>query len=558
MRKKHPHQYDEERSRSHPSLTIYQSIGEEGSESQARDTQQDLEIEDDNHESADLDLLTAARGHSRDDNNLQVFGITNPFHSPVSETGQLHRSINLPDALSPTDLSYLQDNWFPSENQMAVGVRLYFAHVSDYIPFLHPPTFDVTVAPWYLVFAVLALAYQHGEDPDSAYTPASAAALSLRCFHRGRVLAVAEEGNAVDLNAGTTVVQAYLLLQICAMMYLCGNEASYALKLHSRSAALARSTGLMHTLRSENSGGDLKSLWLNFVVDESRKRTVLAMHQLDALWYQFLSVPRLLSHLEIKQDLPCPRDIWLSKSETQWAHKQLLSGGTTSGMPYADTIRRFLAEEPDLDSLPAFDAYGAINITQFLISSAREISGWSTMTGRLSMERFEPLRSALVALQPFVSTGSLNAVESGTLLSQATWEMAMIELQIWSPSHTGGIVEGSIDRVLRQLAYLAPSYEFLIESNTAESIQPHVNWFLRYLDRPPPATEAPWVVLLTYKAFLIAWQLLKGGLPGVMDVVGVLQGDVEGARHWALHAFSQRRKQRLAQITMTCIEGLDR
>lgn len=36
-----------------------------------------------------------------------------------------------------------------------------------------------------------------------------------------------------------------------------------------------------------------------------------------------------------------------------------------------------------------FDAYGSLLIILFLMSSVREQSGWSTMTGRVSFERFE-------------------------------------------------------------------------------------------------------------------------------------------------------------------------
>ncbi|KAI3400988.1 hypothetical protein diail_1196 [Diaporthe ilicicola] len=49
------------------------------------------------------------------------------------------------------------------------------------------------------------------------------------------------------------------------------------------------------------------SLWGEFIRSQSHKRTLFAVHQIDALLYQFLSIPRSLSHLEIKHELPCPR-----------------------------------------------------------------------------------------------------------------------------------------------------------------------------------------------------------------------------------------------------------
>jgi hypothetical protein len=38
---------------------------------------------------------------------------------------------------------------------------------------------------------------------------------------------------------------------------------------------------------------------------------------------------------------------------------------------------------------PKYDAHGGLLIILFMLSSVREQSGWSTMTGRISFERFE-------------------------------------------------------------------------------------------------------------------------------------------------------------------------
>jgi hypothetical protein len=43
-------------------------------------------------------------------------------------------------------------------------------------------------------------------------------------------------------------------------------------------------------------------MWREAKKAESRKQTILAAHQIDALWYQLLSVPRSLSYLEIKHE----------------------------------------------------------------------------------------------------------------------------------------------------------------------------------------------------------------------------------------------------------------
>jgi hypothetical protein len=122
----------------------------------------------------------------------------------------------------------------------------------------------------------------------------------------------------------------------------------------------------------------------------SFRRTLLTVYQVDALWYQILSIPRSLSHLEIKHDLPCPEEIWMSSSAAAWAHLRLTNQYPAASIRYSEAIRRILClESGDLLNLPIADPYGAINIIHFLQSSIREVSGWSTMTGRVSLERFE-------------------------------------------------------------------------------------------------------------------------------------------------------------------------
>ncbi|KAF7539279.1 hypothetical protein G7054_g2269 [Neopestalotiopsis clavispora] len=405
---------------------------------------------------------------------------------------------------------------------------------------------------------ILCVAYQYGDDPDFEDATGSGATMSIRCFHRARALLSIEEDGQDESMPHLTMVQAYFLLQICSMMYLCGKDSAYGLKMHSKMISHARIGGLLQPTPSESgSAGDLESLWRDFIRMESLKRTVFAVHQIDALWYQILSVPRQLSHLEIRHDLPCPEKHWTASSAAEWAHQQLIARQSNSPIRYTDAVRRFLSSEADATSIPAFDPYGAINITQFLISSAREISGWSTMTGMLSLERFEPLRSSLVALGPYIRQQPDATPSAYAALCEATWQTAMIELQVWSPSHVGGIVEGSIDAILTQSTYLSPHVELLSETSIAKAVQPHVNWFLHYLDTTTTAEyEAPWVTLYAYKAFLIAWQLVRGGKPGSMEIVGVHDGDVEGAMRWAREVFQRRQRWQLGKLIMKCLDSI--
>ncbi|KAM5341945.1 hypothetical protein ACJ41O_014976 [Fusarium nematophilum] len=467
----------------------------------------------------------------------------------------------IPNSLLSLDLPPAQEEWSPSASQIARGCHLFFTHISPFAPFLHQPTFDASRIASHLLLSMLCLAYQYGEDPDCGDQEGSGVSLSERCFHSARVVIARDEERADDLTQNVSMVQAYLLLQIYAMMYLCGNNSAYGLKTHSKMIGLARAGGLAQPISAESAATkDLDSLWRGFINAESLKRTLFAAHQIDTIWYQFLSIPRQLSHLEIKHELPCPEDYWTASSSVEWAHRQLVAGKPGSPVQYPDAVRHFLSSDGDIGAIPAFDPYGAINITHFLVSSAQEISGWCTMTGMLSIERLEPLRSSLHALSPFICSKSAETGEpTHAGLCEATWESAMIEVQIWSPSHTGGIVGGSMDAVLHQLTYLAPSCEFLCESSTAKAIQPHVDWFLRYLDSAVvPDREAPWITLYAYKAFMIAWQLVSGGALGSMQVVGIQDGDARGALAWARSVFGRRQRWQLGKIIMSCLDTLEK
>lgn len=482
-------------------------------------------------------------------------GLSTP--SPGSSCDGAISLSGLPEGLSPKDLPYLRNEWYPSIAQVERGLDLYFAHVSHFLPFLHRPTLDTAALPAYLIVSILSLGYQYAEDPTSGEQPGSGEQLSLLCFHRARVLAASEEEVEGDQPHNIALVQTLLLLEVCAMFYICGKTSTQGLKMHSRMIAIARSTGLMRTELPATAGTKcLDSMWREAMKAESHKRTILAAHQIDALWYQFLSVPRCLSHLEVKHDLPCPEDSW--NTAAAWAHQQLLLSHTRP-VQYTEAVRLFLSRSPEVDAIPPFDPYGAINIAQFLLSSAREVSGWSTMTGQVSLERFEPLRASLVALAPFICPQDDATTNPHAGSRAATWEMAMIELNIWSPSHTGGIVESSIDGVLSHSTYLAWSSELPFGSDILASIQPHLDWFLRHLDASDEgALEAPWLDLYAYRAFLLAWQLVRGGVPGAMHAVGVQDNDASGAVAWMRSAFSRKRSSRIRDMIVDCLDVLDK
>lgn len=123
-----------------------------------------------------------------------------------------------------------------------------------------------------------------------------------------------------------------------------------------------------------------------------RHRTLLSVHQIDCMWYHFLSLPRSLSHLEIKHDVPCPESWWQIASAAEWAHRTLTVGPAQRSVRYWELVRRMFSQEclsVENLSTTTLEPYGAANIMLFLQSSVREASGWATMTGRLSMDRVE-------------------------------------------------------------------------------------------------------------------------------------------------------------------------
>ncbi|KAI0532253.1 fungal-specific transcription factor domain-containing protein [Xylaria digitata] len=452
----------------------------------------------------------------------------------------------------------LQEDWAPSPFQYARGCELFFTHVAHYVPFIHYSTFDQSQTPLYLLLSMLCLGYQYGEDPDCEYETGTGARLSRRCFRRARACIATIEEDEEEATQQLSLVQSYLLLQICAMMFLCGKDSFYGLGAHSKMISHARSGGLMRPVLDNIQGaGDLETLWQGFLTAESLKRTLFAVHQIDALWYQVLSIPRQLSHLEVKHELPCREDLWNASSAAEWAHRRLISQQSGPSINYPDAIRQFLSAEVNPISFPAFDPYGAINIAQFLISSAREISGWCTMTGQISLERFEPLKASLPALGRVICQQREQSDSGQGALSEMTWHIAMIEIEVWSPSHVGGIVEESVDSLLKQSTYLSPHIDLLCEPSIASAIQPHVDWFLRYLDTTVTSDlEAPWVTLYAYKAFLIAWQFMRGQIPASMEVVGVLDGDVQGALKWAKRVFQRRQRWQLGKLVLERLDSL--
>jgi hypothetical protein len=94
-----------------------------------------------------------------------------------------------------------------------------------------------------------------------------------------------------------------------------------------------------------------------------------------------------MSHLEIKHEMPCSQDLWNASSSADWAHATLVGDRNKTSPKYIMAIRSCLTPTPA--GVPSYDAFGLLLVIMFILSSVREVSGWATMTGRVSFERFE-------------------------------------------------------------------------------------------------------------------------------------------------------------------------
>jgi hypothetical protein len=85
----------------------------------------------------------------------------------------------------------------------------------------------------------------------------------------------------------------------------------------------------------------------------------------------------------------------------------------------------------------------------------------------------------------------------------------------------------------------------------------HLDWFLVYLDTTEDTgQEPPFVTVYAFKAFLIAWQLLRGDIPDAMTAVRVSDGDVEGGLEWAEEMFLRREKWTVGQLILQNLRSL--
>ncbi|WVF70352.1 hypothetical protein IAT40_005142 [Kwoniella sp. CBS 6097] len=437
-----------------------------------------------------------------------------------------------------------------SQSVVSTGVDLFFRHISGYLPFIHKSTFSAHEASEHLLMAMLSVSLQFMDEKERGTQ------LGRQCFLRGkRLLEVDDESRGGEQAVvRLDVIQAYILLELHAIMISSGSASSYGLRMHSKMIELARTGGLTDPYPTQaGNTGDLESLWRQSIRAESHKRTLFAAYNLDVLWYHTLSLPRTLSHLEIKHDLPCPEDIWTVTSASDWAHKTLVNKDNKTPPRYLAAVRACVTPNASLD-LSSLDAHGSLMIIGFLLSSVREMSGWSTMTGKVCTERFEALHVSLLGFEPIIEREASSTAPMSVLL-QAAWHTAIIELLLWSPSHTNGVVERSLDAAMAASARLSNSLSTLSSPLVASSVERHLQWFLTYLDTATPETEAPWMPIFAYKAVLITWQLVRTGCLEPLRILGV--ADADAMLGWIKEVFGRRKHWVVGRTVVASLCELD-
>nr|XP_031860055.1 uncharacterized protein CI109_004418 [Kwoniella shandongensis]KAA5527127.1 hypothetical protein CI109_004418 [Kwoniella shandongensis] len=489
----------------------------------------------------------------RQSSNINIPTITHrgSIGSASVNSFEIHRQ------LSQSPLSSFGGRWnemdiLQDSGLMENGLRSFFMYASHMFPFVHRPTFDQHSCHPSLLLGMMCIGLHVSSDGLTERQRA------MHCYLAGRRL-LDEMLDITQARSADTlaVIQAHLLFEKYAIMALCGEHTPQGLRLHYQCVELARKAGLMESYPTRPSNTqDLDSLWRQFIRTEGHKRTCYGTYILDSTWYQILSRPRCLSHLEIKHELPCSDDLWEAPNASEWAHRMLLANDFSSSKPrvrFIDAVRNSLASVPSLS--PQLDTFGAQLMTHFILSSVREISGWTTMTGRSCFERFEALHASMTRLENLVTVSDPANETPASASAEATWRMSMTELLLWSQSHTGGLVENSIDAALAAITMLGAKHRVDLSPQIIESVEPHLTWFLLYLQRTVDTRfEPPFLIFYAFKAAVMAWQIARLGGSSLPSMVGVL--DADGLLLWIREIFAKRTRWGIGKLALESLEEL--
>jgi hypothetical protein len=96
-----------------------------------------------------------------------------------------------------------------------------------------------------------------------------------------------------------------------------------------------------------------------------------------------------------------------------------------------------------------------------------------------------------------------------------------------------------------------------VEADLLPSLHARIDWFLLYLEKTVvPDREPPFVTVYAFKAFLVAWQLVRDNAPNAKTAVGISDGDSEAALAWAIKVFKRRQRWKVGKLVLRNLVSL--
>jgi hypothetical protein len=106
--------------------------------------------------------------------------------------------------------------------------------------------------------------------------------------------------------------------------------------------------------------------------------------------------------------------------------------------------------------------------------------------------------------------------------------------------------------------HLTVAQPIIISDQVIESLEPHLQFFLSYLDKTPTQqamSESPWVTIYSFKAALIAWQLIRAGIGDVASCIGI--DDLGNMLDWVKRVFATRTKWGVGRAVLKSLDELE-
>lgn len=204
---------------------------------------------------------------------------------------------------------------FPPREVLNAFVHLYLDNFQTLLPFLHPPTLDLSRSHWLLALAIAAVGSRFAEIDD-----AEAVTLSLHEYLRRAIQAVVEATEGVQ----DPVLLSQVKVLSCMGMAYSGDIAleNHVSRWRNTFVSFCAEEWIRKEIGFEMSGGDDRESvardWQRWKEAESRRRTGYAIWLLDCMWaYQFGWRP-LLAWKDARVPLPCQEVLWEATSAMQW------------------------------------------------------------------------------------------------------------------------------------------------------------------------------------------------------------------------------------------------